>query len=389
MPGRFVVIVIDSCGAGALPDAAQYGDDGANTLANTARATGGLALPTLQSWGLGNLTAIEGCPPTSAPRASCGTMAELSQGKDTTTGHWEMMGIVLAKGFDTFPDGFPRSLMLGWLERSGAPGFLANKVASGTAIIEELGVEHLRTGLPIVYTSADSVFQIAAHEERIPLATLYRYCEAAREVGKRYGVARVIARPFVGNPGSFRRTYNRRDFTQPPPPGLILDLLAQAGVPIVGVGKIPDIYDGRGIARSLHTEGNADGLAKTEEILGTPGSDFVFVNLVDTDMLYGHRRDPVGYARAMREIDDALPALAARLRKGDLLALTADHGCDPTFAGTDHTRERVPIAVFAPGRERGTDLGERVSFADLGATVAEHFGIRAPRGQSFLAQVRA
>ncbi|HZX65207.1 MAG TPA: phosphopentomutase [Myxococcales bacterium] len=389
MPGRFVVIVIDSCGAGALPDAAQYGDDGANTLANTARATGGLSLPTLQSWGLGNLTAIEGCPPTSAPRASCGTMAELSQGKDTTTGHWEMMGIVLAKGFDTFPDGFPRSLMLGWLERSGAPGFLANKVASGTAIIEELGVEHLRTGLPIVYTSADSVFQIAAHEERIPLATLYRYCEAAREVGKRYGVARVIARPFVGNPGSFRRTYNRRDFTQPPPPGLILDLLAQAGVPIVGVGKIPDIYDGRGIARSLHTEGNADGLAKTEEILGTPGSDFVFVNLVDTDMLYGHRRDPVGYARAMREIDDALPALVAKLRKGDLLALTADHGCDPTFAGTDHTRERVPIAVFAPGRERGTDLGERVSFADLGATVAEHFGIRAPRGQSFLAQVRA
>jgi len=387
MPGRFVVIVIDSCGAGALPDAAQYGDDGANTLANTARATGGLSLPTLQSWGLGNLTSIEGCPPTSAPRASCGTMAELSQGKDTTTGHWEMMGIVLAKGFDTFPGGFPRSLMLEWLERSGAPGFLANKVASGTAIIEELGVEHLRTGLPIVYTSADSVFQIAAHEEKIPLATLYRYCEAAREVGKRYGVARIIARPFVGNPGSFRRTYNRRDFTQQPPPGLILDLLAQAGVPIVGVGKIPDIYDGRGIARSLHTEGNADGLAKTEEILGTPGADFVFVNLVDTDMLYGHRRDPVGYARAMREIDDALPALVAKLRKGDLLALTADHGCDPTFAGTDHTRERVPIAVFAPGRERGTDLGERASFADLGATVAEHFGVRAPRGQSFLGQI--
>jgi len=389
MPGRFVVIVVDSCGAGALPDAAQYGDEGANTLANTARATGGLSLPTLQSWGLGNLTSIEGCPPTSAPRASCGTMAELSQGKDTTTGHWEMMGIVLTKGFATFPGGFPRPLMLEWLERSGAPGFLANKVASGTAIIEELGVEHLRTGLPIVYTSADSVFQIAAHEEKIPLATLYRYCEAAREVGKRYGVARVIARPFVGTPGSFRRTYNRRDFTQPPPPGLVLDLLAQAGVPIVGVGKIPDIYDGRGIARSLHTEGNADGLAKTEEILGTPAADFVFVNLVDTDMLYGHRRDPVGYARAMHEIDLALPALLAKLRKGDLLAITADHGCDPTFAGTDHTRERVPIVVFAPGRERGTDLGERVSFADLGATVAEHFGVRAPCGQSFLAQVRA
>jgi phosphopentomutase len=389
MPGRFVVIVIDSCGAGALPDAAQYGDEGANTLANTARAAGGLSLPTLQSWGLGNLTSIEGCPPAAAPRASCGTMAPLSQGKDTTTGHWEMMGIVLEKGFATFPNGFPETLMQEWLARSGAPGYLGNKAASGTAIIEELGEEHLRTGFPIVYTSADSVFQIAAHEEKIPLVTLYRYCEAAREVGKRYGIARVIARPFIGRPGSFQRTYNRRDFTQQPPPGLVLDLLAQAGVSVVGVGKIPDIYDGRGIARSLHTQGNADGLAKTEELLAESGDGFLFVNLVDTDMLYGHRRNPVGYAAALREIDRALPAIAGRLRKGDLLALTADHGCDPTFPGSDHTRERVPIAVYAPGRERGANLGERASFADLGATVAEHFGLRAPRGESFLAQVRA
>jgi phosphopentomutase len=389
MPGRFVVIVIDSCGAGALPDAAQYGDEGANTLANTARAAGGLSLPTLQSWGLGNLTSIEGCPPAAAPRASCGTMAPLSQGKDTTTGHWEMMGIVLEKGFATFPNGFPETLMQEWLARSGAPGYLGNKAASGTAIIEELGEEHLRTGFPIVYTSADSVFQIAAHEEKIPLVTLYRYCEAAREVGKRYGIARVIARPFIGRPGSFQRTYNRRDFTQQPPPGLVLDLLAQAGVSVVGVGKIPDIYDGRGIARSLHTQGNADGLAKTEELLAETGDGFLFVNLVDTDMLYGHRRNPVGYAAALREIDRALPAIAGRLRKGDLLALTADHGCDPTFPGSDHTRERVPIAVYAPGRERGANLGERASFADLGATVAEHFGLRAPRGESFLAQVRA
>ncbi|TMB31651.1 MAG: phosphopentomutase [Deltaproteobacteria bacterium] len=388
MPGRFVVLVIDSCGAGALPDAAEYGDAGANTLANTARAAGGLSLPTLQSWGLGNLTSIEGCPPAAAPRASCGTMAQLSHGKDTTTGHWEMMGIVLEKGFATFPNGFPESVMQDWLARSGAPGYLGNKAASGTAIIEELGDGHLMTGLPIVYTSADSVFQIAAHEEKIPLPTLYRYCEAAREAGKRYGIARVIARPFVGRPGSFQRTYNRRDFTQQPPAGLVLDLLAQAGVGVVGVGKIPDIDDGRGMARSLHTKGNADGLAKTEELLAETGEGFLFVNLVDTDMLYGHRRDPIGYAAALREIDRALPAIAGKLRKGDLLAITADHGCDPTFPGTDHTRERVPIAVYAPGGERGRNLGERVSFADLGATVAEHFGLRAPCGESFLAQVR-
>jgi phosphopentomutase len=299
-----------------------------------------------------------------------------------------MMGIVLEKGFATFPNGFPESLLQEWIARSGAPGYLGNKAASGTVIIEELGEEHLRTGLPIVYTSADSVFQIAAHEEKIPLATLYRYCEAAREVGKRYGIARVIARPFIGRPGSFQRTYNRRDFTQQPPAGLVLDLLAQAGVRVVGVGKIPDIYDGRGIARALHTQGNADGLAKTEELLAEPGDGFLFVNLVDTDMLYGHRRDPIGYAAALREIDRALPAIAGKLRKGDLLALTADHGCDPTFPGSDHTRERVPIAVYAPGRDRGANLGERVSFADLGATVAEHFGLRAPRGESFLAHVR-
>jgi len=208
-------------------------------------------------------------------------------------------------------------------------------------------------------------------------------------VGKQYGIARVIARPFVGRPGSFRRTYDRRDFTQQPPAGLVLDLLAQAGVRVVGVGKIPDIYDGRGIARALHTQGNADGLARTEELLAGTDDGFLFVNLVDTDMLYGHRRDPEGYASALREIDRALPAIAGRLRKGDLLALTADHGCDPTFPGTDHTRERVPIAVYAPGRERGANLGERVSFADLGATVAEHFGLRAPRGESFLSQVNA
>jgi phosphopentomutase len=387
--GRFVAIVIDSCGAGALPDAASYGDEGANTLGNTARRVGGLQVPTFQAWGLGNVTEIAGCPPAAAARASYGTMGELSHGKDTTTGHWEMMGIVLEKGFATFPQGFPLELMRSWLAASGAPGYLGNKPASGTTIIEELGKEHLRTGFPIVYTSADSVFQIAAHEEKVPLDTLYRWCEAARKVGKSYGIARVIARPFVGEPGKLVRTYNRRDFSQPPPPGMVLDRLAERGIETVGLGKIPDIYDNHGIARPIHTEGNADGLRKTEELLGSLESGFLFVNLVDTDMLYGHRRDPAGYARALREIDVALPGIAAALRPGDVLALTADHGCDPTFPGSDHTRERVPLLVYAPDQPRGNALGERASFADLGATVAEYFGVRATAGRSFLGEARA
>jgi phosphopentomutase len=315
-------------------------------------------------------------------------MLEQSQGKDTTTGHWEMMGVVLGKGFTTFPHGFPREMLEEWMRLSGAPGYLGNKAASGTVILDELGAEHMRTGLPIVYTSADSVFQIAAHEERVPLQTLYKWCEAARAVGKRYGLARVIARPFVGDgPGGFKRTYNRKDFSQPPPQGIVLDKLAEKGVHTVGVGKIPDIYDGHGIAQPVHTEGNADGLQKTRELLGGLQSGFLFVNLVDTDMLYGHRRDPAGYARALREIDAALPLIASELRDGDVLAVTADHGCDPTFPGSDHTREHVPLVVYTPQRSRGADLGVRESFCDLGATVAEYFGVAPPRGKSFLQAV--
>ena len=386
--GRFVAIVIDSCGAGELPDAKAYGDAGANTLGNCARKVGGLRLPNLRSWGLGNITAIAGCPPARSPRAAFGRMSEQSQGKDTTTGHWEMMGVLLQKGFTTFPQGFPASLMDEWLRLSGAPGFLGNKTASGTVILDELGEEHLRTGLPIVYTSADSVFQIAAHEQKVPLETLYSWCEAARTAGKGYGLARVIARPFLGDGrGRFKRTYNRRDFSQPPPKGTVLDLLAGKGVRTVGVGKIPDIYDRQGIAESVHTEGNADGLRKTAAILESMAPGFLFVNLVDTDMLYGHRRDPEGYARALAEIDAALPSIAARLQPGDLLVLTADHGNDPTFPGTDHTREYVPLLAFSPARERGSDLGVRESFCDLGATVADYFGVRAPRGKSFLQAV--
>lgn len=382
--GRFVVIVVDSCGAGELPDAAEYGDGGANTLGNCARSVGGLHLPTLQSWGLGNLTGIEGCASERSPRASFGRMAEASEGKDTTTGHWEMMGVVLQQGFTTFPNGFPDDLMNEWLSRSGAPGFLGNRTASGTAILDELGEEHLKTKKPIVYTSADSVFQIAAHEQVVPLETLYSWCKAAREVGKPRGIARVIARPFVGeHAGAFKRTYNRRDFSQPPPNGMVLDLLARKGVRTVGVGKIPDIYDGHGIAESIHTEGNADGLRKTEELLAKEKDGFLFVNLVDTDMLYGHRRDPAGYARALEEIDAALPAIAGKLREDDLLVVTADHGNDPTYRGTDHTREYVPLIAYGR-RAAARDLGVRASFCDLGATVADYFGVRAPRGQSFL-----
>src|SRR3954471_2523036 len=278
--GRFVVVVIDSCGAGELPDAATYGDQGANTLGNCATRVGGLVVPNLQKWGLGNITGIAGCAPSEKAGAGFGRMSEQSEGKDTTTGHWEMMGIVLSKGFTTFPKGFPPEIMNEWLRLSGAPGFLGNKPASGTTILDELGEEHLRTGLPIVYTSADSVFQIAAHEEKVPLQTLYKWCEAARVVGKPYGLARVIARPFVGpGKGQFKRTYNRHDFSQPPPRGTVLDLLADKGVRTVGVGKIPDIYDNHGIAESVHTEGNADGLRKTADILGTLDSGFLFVNL--------------------------------------------------------------------------------------------------------------
>ena len=378
---RFVILVLDSVGAGALADAPAYGDTGANTLGNCARSVGGIVMPTLQSWGLGNLTGIQGCPAATAPLASFGTMAELSQGKDTTTGHWEMMGIVLEKGFTTFPNGFPDDLMKEWLTKSGAPGFLCNKPASGTTILDELGEEHLRTGLPIVYTSADSVFQIAAHEEKVPLQTLYAWCEAAREVGKARGIARVIARPFIGTgKGHFKRTYNRHDFSQPPSRATVLDALKAAGVPTVGVGKIPDIYDGHGISQGVHTEGNADGLARTAELMKTMDRGLLFVNLVDTDMLYGHRRDPAGYARALVEIDQALPNIAAQLRPDDVLVITADHGNDPTFPGSDHTREQVPLLALQTGRKSGAALGQRATFADLGATLADWFGVKPPPG---------
>ena len=386
---RFVVVVVDSAGCGAMPDAGSYGDEGSDTLGNTSRAVGGLRLPNLGRLGLGHLTAIQGVPPDPAPAGFFGRMAERSHGKDTTTGHWEMMGMVLEEGFRLFPGGFPPEILEPWLAEIGLPGVLGNKTASGTAIIEELGAEHQRTGRPIVYTSADSVFQVACHEQTVPLPRLYEWCQAARRLLDPWRVARVIARPFVGTPGGYTRTYNRRDLSIAPPARSVLERLAEAGVKVVGVGKIGDIFDRRGLAEDLHTHGNADGLRQTERQLEAFDHGFLFVNLVDFDALYGHRNDPVGYARALEELDRGLPRLVERLRPGDVLALTADHGCDPTTPSTDHSREYVPLLVCGPGLAGGP-LGVRESFADLGATVAEFFGISAPPvGRSFLAELAA
>jgi len=383
---RLVILVADSAGCGAMPDAREYGDEGSDTLGNTSRAVGGLALPVLGRMGLGHLTSIAGVPPDSAPTAFHGRMAARSRGKDTITGHWEMMGIVLEEGLALFPEGFPPEIVEPFARECGVPGVLANRAASGTVVIQELGEEHQRTGKPIVYTSADSVFQIAAHEETVPLEELYRWCRVARRQLDPWRVARVIARPFVGTPGRYVRTYHRKDFAMPAPAPSVLEELVEAKVPVIGVGKIPDVFDRKGITEEVHTEGNADGLAKTEALLDRVDHGLVFVNLVDFDMLYGHRNDAPGYARALEELDRALPRILGRLRPGELCAITADHGCDPTTPSTDHSREYVPLLVHAPGRGGGP-LGTRETFADLGATVAEFFGLRAGVGTSFLREL--
>jgi phosphopentomutase len=384
---RFVILVADSAGCGALPDAREYGDVGADTIGNTSRAVGGLTVPVMGRLGLGHLTAILGAPPEPFPSGFHGRMAERSHGKDTITGHWEMMGIVMKEGFALHPQGFPPEIIDAFVQQTGVPGVLGNKAASGTVIIQELGEEHRRTGRPIVYTSADSVFQIAAHEETVPIAELYRWCEIARRLLDPFRVARVIARPFVGPPGSYTRTYNRKDYSIAIPGKTVLERLVEHRVPVLGVGKIPDVFDRRGITEEIHTEGNADGLRKTEALLDRTKEGLVFVNLVDFDSLYGHRNDPEGYARALEEMDQALPRIFGKLQPGDVLAITADHGCDPTTPSTDHSREYVPLLVHAPGHGGGK-LGTRPSFADLGATVSEFFGLRPDVGTSFLAALR-
>lgn len=385
------MVVLDGVGIGELPDAAQYGDVGSSTLTNTAVATGGLTLPVLQTLGLGNIASIRGVAPAANPRAFFGRMAEKSRGKDSTTGHWELMGLVLEREFPTYPHGFPEELMGRFLSLTGCGGFLGNKTASGTAIIAELGAEHVRTGYPIVYTSADSVFQIAAHEEVIPLARLYAICQTARDqvcVGGD-AVGRVIARPFIGTDGAFSRTTNRKDFSLDPPGETLLDLLVAGGIETVGVGKIDDLFANRGLKRSRHTRTNAEGIDELIVRATEMRRGLIIANLGDFDTLYGHRNDPRGFARALEAFDASLPQLLETVRTDDVLILTADHGNDPVMPSTDHSREYVPLLCFVGGQKEGRALGTRASFADVAATVAEYFGIRSSfPGTSFLSQVR-
>lgn len=381
---RVVWIVLDSVGIGKMPDSLAYdGPLDSDTLGNIARQRP-LSLPNLCRLGLGNIRPLAGLPPEAAPIGSFGKCALASPGKDTTTGHWEMVGIHLAKPFPLYPNGFPPDVMEAF-EGAIGRGTLGNKAASGTEILKELGEEHVRTGKPIVYTSADSVFQIAAHEEVIPLAELYRYCEIARALLQGpHEVGRVIARPFLGTPGAFTRTANRHDYAVPPPPGMLLDLLAEKGIAVHSIGKIADIFLGRGIAVSDKTKSNGDGMAKTLASMETTGAGLIFVNLVDFDSLYGHRNDVEGYAKALEATDQWLPDLLAKLHPDDLLILTADHGCDPTTASTDHSREYTPLLCYSPQARPGIDLGTRASLSDIGQTVAANFGVNLPAGASFL-----
>jgi phosphopentomutase len=376
---RACVIVLDAVGAGELPDAHEYGDEGSNTLGNVAKAVGGLDLPNLEQLGLGNIEDLEGCPPLEHAPAVAGRLFERSKGKDTTTGHWELMGIVTPVAMPTYSHGFPSDVIEEFAHRTGR-GVIGNKAASGTEIIQELGEEHQKTGKWIVYTSADSVFQIAAHEETIPLDELYEACRSARELltGK-HQVGRVIARPFTGEPGNYTRTPNRHDFSVAPRTPNYLTLLQDAGVKIHGVGKIHDIFAGVGIDESHPTKSNVEGIAETIRLLQeSDDGTLVFVNLVETDMLWGHRNDPVNFHRCLQDFDRRLTDILDALRPGDLLVLTSDHGCDPTTPSTDHTREHALLLAYAEGRNANGHVHEEGEFADVGATVNAWLGGKSP-----------
>jgi phosphopentomutase len=381
---RVTWIVLDSVGIGEMPDAADYGDAGSDTLGNIARQRT-LLLPNLVKLGLGNIKKLAHLDPVAAPAAAYGRCTLASPGKDTTTGHWEMVGIHLAKPFPLYPHGFPTEIMSEFEARTGRSA-LGNIAASGTEILKQLGEEHMRTGSPIVYTSADSVFQVAAHEEVIPLWELYKICQTARDILRGpHEVGRVIARPFTGELGAFSRTANRKDFAVPPPKGMLLDQLDDADVRVFSVGKIFDVFLGRGIRDYEKTKSNADGMAKTIAALDEIDRGLIFTNLVDFDQQYGHRNDVEGYARALEEVDAWLPTIERKLTPDDLLILTADHGCDPTTPSTDHSREYVPLLAWTPRKETGSNLGTRATLSDIGQTVAENFGVRIAKGDSFLA----
>lgn len=389
MSKRAVLIVLDSVGIGELPDAADFGDVGSHTLGHIADVVDSFEIPNLKAYGLGN---IEGCPQVpgvEAPRGNFGRMAEVSIGKDTATGHWEFVGCVLDEPFQTFMEsGFPADIIDEFVAKTGCGGVLGNIAASGTVIIKDLGREHERTKYPIVYTSADPVFQIAAHEDVIDLATLYRWCEIAYDIVIPRGLSRVIARPFVGEWPNYERTHHRQDYALPPPKETALDRMFGAGVAITGIGKIGNIYAHRSMSDEIHTIDNDDGVRRTLECIGDRDG-LIFTNLVDFDAKYGHRRNPQGYARCLEEFDAQLPGIVEALDEGDLLLITADHGNDPTYRGTDHTREYVPLLAMVKGGASGRDLGTRTSFADVGATLADFFGVDWEIGDSFLASLRA
>jgi len=378
-------MVLDSAGIGEMPDAADWGDAGSDTLGNILKSRK-VDLPNLQRLGLGNIRPLKDLPPIENPIGSYGKCALRSNGKDTTTGHWEMAGIILDEAFPTFPHGFPKALIDEFSWRAGVPGVLGNVPASGTEIIKELGEEHIHTGKPIVYTSADSVFQIAAHEQVIPVSRLYEICETAREMldGK-YKVGRVIARPFLGNDHTdFKRTENRHDYAVAPPEENLLPVLKNAGLDVVCIGKIASIYDSMGVTEDLSAKNNDQTVEQTIHALNADTKGLIFSNMVDFDMLYGHRRDTEGYAKALERFDTQLPTILSAMRDGDLLILTADHGNDPTFGGSDHTREYVPLLVYGKKAKHGVDLGTRDSLADIGQTIAENFGLKLTNGASFL-----
>lgn len=387
---RITVIVLDSVGIGELPDADRYGDVGAHTLGHILASKPELRLPNLRKLGLANITKLGDWEEEKQPAGYFGKMVEVSAGKDTMTGHWELMGLKVTTPFRTFPDGFPPELIAEFESRTGR-AVLGNKPASGTEILDELGEEQMRTGAWIVYTSADSVFQIAAHEGVIPLEELYEACRIARELTLKdeFSVGRVIARPYVGEPGAFKRTPNRHDYALNPPEPTVLNALKDRGLQVVAVGKINDIFNGEGVTRAIPTKSNAHGIEATIEELGKSFEGLLFTNLVDFDSLFGHRRDPLGYAGALEEFDRAVPALLERLGQDDLLVITADHGNDPVHAGTDHTREFVPILAYGPSLTGSGSLGVRETYADLAATIADNFGVRGTgNGTSFLQELR-
>jgi phosphopentomutase len=385
---RVLLIVLDGAGIGAMPDAPEWGDTGSDTFGHILESRQ-LNLPNLQRYGLGNIRPLEGVPPLASPAGSYGRCALRSNGKDTTTGHWEMAGIILERAFPTYPNGFPKNVIDRFVKETSVPGILGNIPASGTEIIKVLGEEHVNTKKPIVYTSADSVFQIAAHEEVIPLDRLYDICETARRIlDGEHKVGRVIARPFLGQPGAFYRTENRHDYAVPPPRENLLPALSDEDLDVVCIGKIASIYDSVGVTKDLTAKNNEQSIDQTIAALRDSSRGLIFSNLVDFDMLYGHRRDTEGYAKALEHFDSRLPEIEEAMRDDDLMIITADHGNDPTFPGSDHTREYAPLLVYGKSARPGVNLGTRDSLADIGQTIAENFGLKLTAGESFLLAIR-